>query len=390
MKKIGAAIVLAILTVLGCLLVPLSAGASTIVLTVVNDEILPLSAATMPTRISGEWYVPYVVFRSFDIAAAEQEEGDVLVIQNENTTLTFSVSQGYVYDQNMNSFSQPAYAVNDTIYVPVKLMCSQFDLYFSQISGENQILRICDDNATLSDRAFVTKSSDTAEDIVDQYKGTNTPNQPQQPQTPETPADNNAPEPVPPEKPIQRAPIRPNLIYLAFYGAPNEYSADLLDTLQTYNRSATFFLPLAEEWDADFVRRLTAEGHTVGLLLPEGQKSPAEALQQANERLFAIAGVQTRMVSTDGKWTLSDDQKAQIEQAGFRVWTASVTADDDVRTASQVAAWILRSFDGTTATSAMAMHHAKSTNAALTMILRDLRVNQVRTQTVTEADALIA
>ncbi len=44
-------------------LVP-GASASTIILTAVNDEFLPLASSTMPTRRSGEWYVPYSVFRS--------------------------------------------------------------------------------------------------------------------------------------------------------------------------------------------------------------------------------------------------------------------------------------------------------------------------------------
>ncbi|MDR3766563.1 MAG: hypothetical protein Q3Y08_05960 [Butyricicoccus sp.] len=368
------------------LLLPLHASASTIVLTAVNDTFLPLSTSTMPTKKSGEWYAPYAVFNSFQIASSVQEEGDVLVLQGESKTLTFSVSQGYVYDQNMNGFSQPAYSINGTIYVPVKLVCSQFGLSYSLISGENQILRICDENAMLSDNAFVSQSSGQAGDIVDEYKEESVPRPQPQPE-PEEPEVDNSPEPVPPEEPIEPAAIRPNLIYLTFYGTPNEYSADLLDTLQLYGRTATFFLPATEGWDAEFIRRILAQGHTLGLWV---NAADIGQLQNANDRLFALTGTVTRLISIrEGSDRLTEEQRSTLLDAGYRLWDATVTADDETQNASQVASWMLRSFDGTTATTVLAMHHTKSTNAALTLILRDLRVNDVHTQAATVADAPI-
>lgn len=377
----------AVLLALCLTLLPLHASASTIVLTAVNDEFLPLSVSTMPTKMSGEWYAPYTVFASFGIAASQQEQGDVLILQGESWSLTFSLSQGYVYDQNMTSYFQPAYSLNSTIYVPVKLVCGQFGLSYSIISGENQILRICDDNAVLSDRDFLSQSSGEAGDIVDDYKEETVP-KPKPPEpAEEDPPDDNAPEPVPPEQPIEPATIRPNLIYLTFCGAPNEYSADLLDTLRQYGRSATFFLPADGQWDADFVRRLLVEGHTIGLLLSGSEAQPVETLAAANAQLFAISGVTTRVVMADAEGAAPT--QAQIDSlldAGYRLWSATVTADDQTQNASRVANWMLKSFDGTTATTVLAMHHTKSTNAALTLILRDLRVNNVSTQAVTAAD----
>lgn len=385
MKRIRFTAVLLLVTF--CfLLLPLHASASTIVLTAVNDEFLPLSTSTMPTKKSGEWYAPYTVFGSFQIASSVQESGDVLVLQGESRTLTFSVSQGYVYDQNMNGYSQPAYSINGTIYVPVKLVCGQFGLSYSLISGENQILRICDENAMLSDNDFLSQSSGQAGDIVDEYKEESVP-KPKPPVEPEEPEEDNRPEPVPPEEPIEPATIRPNLIYLTFYGTPNEYSADLLDTLQQYGRTATFFLPVTEEWDAEFIRRILAQGHTIGLWV---NAADIGQLQNANDRLFALTGTVTRLVSVqEGSDQLTEEQRSTLLENGYRLWDATVTADDETQNASQVASWMLRSFDGTTATTVLAMHHTKSTNAALTLILRDLRVNDVRTQAATVADTPI-
>ena len=192
---------------------------------------------------------------------------------------------------------------------------------------------------------------------------------------------------MPPEEPIEPATIRPNLIYLTFYGTPNEYSADLLDTLQQYGRTATFFLPVTEEWDAEFIRRILAQGHTIGLWV---NAADIGQLQNANDRLFALTGTVTRLVSVqEGSDQLTEEQRGTLLENGYRLWDATVTADDETQNASQVASWMLRSFDGTTATTVLAMHHTKSTNAALTLILRDLRVNDVRTQAATVADTPI-
>lgn len=362
------------------------AFASTIVLTAVNDQFLPLSASTMPTRRSGEWYAPYTAFGTFAVSASLQEGGDVLVMQNENTTLTFSLSQGYAYDQNMNSFSQPAYAINGVAYVPVKLLCGLFGLSFSTISGEYQVLRICDDNAALSDHVFITQMAGDAQKLVDGYKGTGTSSKPNA----QPGQDPKAPEPVPPEQPIQPASIRPGLIYLTFAGAPTEYSVDLLDTLSAHGRKATFFLPVGEAWDMDFVRRAVCEGHAIGLLVTPEQSAQTELLTQANTLLFELAGLTTRLVSVSGgSDKLSIAQRDAVTGAGYRLWDATVTADDETRRAHQVASLMLRSFDGTTATTVLRMHHTRSTNAALTLILRDLRVNRVATVAIQVSDAPI-
>ncbi len=107
MKKYRFAAVILLFAILA-MLIP-GASAATIVLTAVNDGFLPLSASTMPTRRSGEWYVPYSVFtEEFPIAAELQDDGDTLVLQDDNTILTFSLSQSYVSDQYMNSYEQPA------------------------------------------------------------------------------------------------------------------------------------------------------------------------------------------------------------------------------------------------------------------------------------------
>jgi hypothetical protein len=393
MKKYRFAAVILLFAILA-MLIP-GASAATIVLTAVNDGFLPLSASTMPTRRSGEWYVPYSVFtEEFPIAAELQDDGDTLVLRDDNTILTFSLSQSYVSDQYMNSYEQPAYSINDTVYVPVKLVCSVYGLSFSLIAGDYQVLRICDGTEALSDYVFIAVATQDMSSIVNTYKGppqlppesTPQPEPEPEPQPEPEPVD-TSPEPVPPEEPITPAAIRPEQIYLTFSGQPNQYSGDLLDTLSAYGRQATFFLPAGQAWDGEFVRRMAAEGHGVGFLVTLSTFDQPGLLSDANARLFALTGMTSRLISVaEGSSQLNAAQRDAAVAAGYRFWDATVIANDKTGTASQVAGLMLASFDGTTATTVLGMHHARSTNAALTLILRDLRVNRVSTAVATTAD----
>ena len=100
------------------LLLPLlPAQARAVTLMAVNDTLLPLNEGTMPARLGGEMYVPYGVFSSLGVSSSSEE--GVLSLSSNGQTLSFSPAEGYVYDQNLNSYSTPAYNRNGTVYVPV-------------------------------------------------------------------------------------------------------------------------------------------------------------------------------------------------------------------------------------------------------------------------------
>ena len=129
------------------LLTFLPAPAHAVTLTAVNDSILPLDESTMPARLGGETYVPYSVFTTLGVSASEND--GVLDLSANDETLSFSTAEGYVYDQNLNSYSTPAYEMNGTVYVPVKLCCAKFGFctYSSlTLQGEN-VLRVADGSA---------------------------------------------------------------------------------------------------------------------------------------------------------------------------------------------------------------------------------------------------
>ncbi len=361
--------------------ISMHANASSIVLTAINDSFLPLESNTMPTKKSGEWYVPYNVFNNFGIISYMQDNGDSLVMQTENQTITFSLSQGYTYDKNLNTLSQPAYNINDTVYLPVKLMCAQFGLSFSVITGENLIVRICDENAKLSDSNFVANTTQNSDEIVDDYKNEGKTEVPVVKPEPEPPS--NIPEPVPPEQPITPATVRPDFVYLSFMGETNEFSSDLLDTLQLYSANATFFIPVNSKLDDNFIRKAIVLGNNIGWIVNDEQ-DVVNKLDSANQKLFSLTGTMSRIVISENLQNTD-----VLQNAGYTVWKTSLVAQDEKYNASKTAQKILNILDNTTNPCVISLHHQKSSNAALTLILRDFKANNVKTYKITAANTPI-
>ena len=335
----------------------LPAPARALTLTAVNDAILPVSDSTMPARLGGELYVPYGVFTRLGVAASSSD--GVLELSGNGVTLSFSPDEGYVYDQNLNSYSTPAYNRNGTVYVPVKLCCGVFGLGYSTltVAGET-VLRVTDGSAQ-SDAAFTASNADVIQSAINTYNGVSTPNNGNNGQTtkPEEP-------PVPPveEKPAQK----PARVYLTFYGAPSAHTADVLDALQSAGRKATFFLSADEAWMDDAVRRIAAEGHTLALLLKADEKTAPDeltaSLAEANRRLAFLTGLTARLVTNEtGCDKLTQTQRDAIAAAGYRLWDTTLDSGDGTQSSARAYATTAQHFASTNAVVVLRLHHTKAT-----------------------------
>ena len=276
MKK-GIRRILSGLLCAGVLALGIPAPSRALTLTAVNDSILPLSDSTMPARLGGEVYVPYSVFSQLGVSASSSD--GVLDLSANGETLSFSPAEGYVYDQNLNSYSTPAYSMNGTTYGPVKLCCGKFGLSYSTlaVAGET-VLRVTDGSAS-SDSAFAAAKSGTIENTINSYKGISSANG-----SSSNGASSNGGTAAKPDETsipkVEEKPARkPARVYLTFYGAPDKNTAAVLDTLRGSGRTAAFFLPVkSADWTDDTVRRIAAEGHTLALLLDADEKASGDAL----------------------------------------------------------------------------------------------------------------
>lgn len=348
----------------GVLALGIPAPSRALTLTAVNDSILPLSDSTMPARLGGEIYVPYSVFSQLGVSASSSD--GVLDLSANGETLSFSPAEGYVYDQDLNSYSTPAYSMNGTTYVPVKLCCGKFGLSYSTlaVAGET-VLRVTDGSAS-SDSAFAAAKSGTIENTINSYKG--------------IPSSNGAssnggtaakPDETPIPKVEEKPARKPARVYLTFCGAPDKNTAAVLDTLSESGRTAAFFLPVkSADWTDDTVRRIAAEGHTLALLLDADEKASGDALVEqltlANERLRLLTGVQTRIVSVStGCAQLSRAQRDALIAAGYRLWDATLDAGDEKGTAARAYAETAHRFSETDTAVVLRLHHSAATAEAL-------------------------
>ena len=369
MKKLLSAVLCAAL-----LLALLPAPARAVTLTAVNDTLLPIDESTMPARMGGELYVPYSVFSSLGVRT--YSEDSVLNMSANGEVLSFSLDEGYTYDQNLNSYATPAYAYNGTVYVPVKLCCGKFGLGYSTLSVAGQtVLRVTDGSAQ-SDSGFVAAKSGEIESAIDAYYGVEPePAEPEpyepapEPVSPEPSVTEPEPEPEPPIPEVEEQPDQhPARVYLAFYGAPNDNTPAVLDALQSAGVKATFFLPVSDPaaWRDDLVRRLVAEGHTPALLLDaDAQAAPdtlTASLAAANARLAFVAGASARIVSNDGGCAaLTEAQRDTLVQAGYRLWDAALDSGDQTQSAARAYATTAQQFASTSGTLVVRLHHSGAT-----------------------------
>lgn len=325
---------LCLIVLVGSLSPATSRAANDITLTAVNDSFLPLSSSSMPTRRGGAQYVPYSVFSgTLGISGSYASSDQTLTLSNGETSLRFDLSRGTVYDQNMNSYTTPAYWLNGTVYVPVKLVCGKFGLTYSNIPAAAPILRICNSAASLSDSAFVSSSTNTIRNMLDAYNnpGGSTPATP--PSTSTTP--NQTTSTTPPVNPSTGQPtqaplMKPSEVYLAYVGTPGKNTSNILDVLETAGFKAAFFVPAdGTTLDEDLLRQIIGRGHTIGFTLLSSAQDMSGKLRTANDTLFRATGTVSHLLCiSDGSEHLSTVQQQGLLQGGYRLWDAALNSRD--------------------------------------------------------------
>lgn len=116
----------------------------------------------------------------------------------------------------------------------------------------------------------------------------------------------------------------------------NNNTAQIMDTLADWDYSAVFFLPAEDPVsDPDLLRRIYANGWTIGLLLTDVPEHPETLLAEANEKIRAVLHTKLRLVCiAEGTEILSQQQQDHIIAAGFRLWDTNIDPDPDTSSAS--------------------------------------------------------
>lgn len=379
-------LILCILLTCGCLFTTSFAANDDITLTAVNDSFLPLSSSTMPVRRGGAQYVPYSVFSgTLGISGSYNSSDQVLTLSNGETSLRFDLSRGTVYDQNMNSYTTPAYWINSTIYVPVKLVCGKFNLTYSNIPAAAPILRICNSSASLSDSSFVSSSTNTIRSMLDAYNGQSSGSSGSS--RPSGSDSDAIPTPIDPTtgQPTDTPVMKPNAVYLAYVGAPGKNTEAILDALDAAGMKAAFFVPAdGTALDEDLLRQIVGRGHTVGFTLISSALTMPEKLRVANDTLFHATGTVSHLVCiSDGSEHLSATQQQELLDSGYRLWDASLDSRDHSYGPAAAAQTVTTALSQTTAPAVIRMGQYTATARTTELVCAYLSTYSIPVQTIT-------
>lgn len=131
--------------------------------------------------------------------------------------------------------------------------------------------------------------------------------------------------------------------YLTFDDGPTHNTPAILDILKKYNAKATFFvLDYRITENPDLLRRILAEGHSIGLhgvshdvnVIYSTPSGPLEEMNRANETLYNTAGFRTKLIRTPyGSYPyMTLEQYKILKAANYKLWDWTVDPRDGVGT----------------------------------------------------------
>ena len=306
-----------------------AAAADTVYFTSINDTLSPLSDSTMPYWSGGYLYVPATCFNGQDIGVYYSRSADkqTVILYAGKRALSFDLAEDATYDSFGNIYAERAQLRRSVVYVPVARVASFFGLTYTNTKVDHgYMVRVRDQSAVLSDRQFIEAAAQLMNSWYSDYKkASGAQNTPSTPAAGEDPAGTEEPD------------FGGNTLSLCFLVTDVTVGEQLAGTLSTGRGTGTFYVAAELVSSAgDFLRRLTAQGFSVGLAAGgDDAEGALAALQAANDALFRATGSTTRLALLTGSAPAED-----VEAAGYRVLKPRVTAS--TLTSSAQASALLR------------------------------------------------
>ena len=280
----------------------------------VNDNILPMTDATMPFWSSGTLYIPSSIFtgdvrKDVDVGYVYNPGRQLLILYNAaKQRLEFDMSRNHVGDSEGNIYYRRALVRGGEVFVPAVLVAEYFGLVYSttaldvKVAGEDEawMVWLRTPDRTLPEKTFADAASSMMRDRYEAYNRTQSgaEEQPDTPQKGETTFSGKS-------------------VYLCFRAENGEETAALLNELDQAGRQAAFYCT-AEflEQEGDLLRRMAATGHTIGLLADGEHEalSVKEQLSLGNDALYRATCGKTRMVYLENA---DEDLLEAVGEAGY-------------------------------------------------------------------------
>ena len=314
-KKKIAAWVLCLLTVFQLAAPPSAKAGDYVYFVAVGENILPLSEKTMPFWSGGYLYIASSVITGnvrdtlgISCVRNNNEKRVVLYSREEAESLFFEWEKNYATDKEGNTYPQGAIYKNGEVFIPAALVARLFNLQYSvtsintTVDGESlrgDLVWLRRPGHVLSASVFADAALSGA--IPERYSEYLKEQRAQE--TPETPESSGVE-------------VDGKKIYLCMNAG--DHTATLLNLLDQYRSQAAFFCtPEFLETQGDLLRRMTATGHAIGILVDAGDPecSLEEQLRAGNRALEQATFTKTRLVQVEN----GDEQSFRtVREAGYR------------------------------------------------------------------------
>lgn len=345
---------------------PMPAHAAAVYFTSVNDNLLPLSADTMPFWSGGALYVPYTIFDGrntgvdLGVTCGLDRDRNTISIYNLRRFLTFDLATGAGWDDKTQTpVSWGAIVRNGRPYVPLGTVCGFFGLTYSYTSisyvSQGFLVRIKSSAAVLSDSAFLDAAWNSVQGRLREYdQGVSS----APPSTAQFPT-------------VQEEPETGVSAYLAFRCESGEGVDGILDALGDAGAFALFlFTPEALERESALARRVLGSGHSVGILA-QGEK--LEQVREQLEKGARLAGGTACL-----RLTLADvpeQMRKTLQKEGWVCWreTLSLSPGPGVGT-SAFASNVLRRLSDRTGSVYLTLEAGEDAARVLPALLRRMEL----------------
>ena len=304
-----------LLAILACVLLIIqlavpAGAAGTVYFTAVNMSVLELSDATMPFWSNGYLYVPGSIFAtygkelgvSYSYNAAKEKA--VLYVNDDTVrSLLFDLNKDYAEDQSGNMYFQKPLVRGGVIFLPVALIAQSFGLSYSTIPVERgYLVWIRTQAVDLSERLFADAATYPMETRYSQYLKSQ--------ETGQSGGGN--------EVSGGTQTTSGQRVYLCVRASDAGTVSALLDALDQYGSQAAFYCTVEFlEQEGALLRRMTANGHAVGILAdaadPAG-RTVSEQLAAGNAALEAATCGKTRLARLEN---VSDQTAADVAAMGY-------------------------------------------------------------------------
>ena len=342
MKRRAAALLLCLLLAFQLSLSPARA-ADRVYFTAAGSYILPLSDNTMPFWSGGYVYIASSIFtgrgrEALGVSQVFNSDQDRLVLYGGGRSLTYDCTANCALDGDGAAYYPGAIRRGGVIFVPASTVSRYFDLVYSIIEvDQGSMVWLRTPSYGTSDKIYVDAAQYTVNSIYADYiraKGDSRPGEggPDGPSQPNTSAES-------------QEGLEGKRVALCLKAGSD--AAQLADALESYDAGAAFFFtPEEMERQGSTLRRLTAQGQSIGVLADAGDRSRtvAEQLEAGNAALFRATCGKTRLayLQNGGSQAVQDAESAgylclrpDLDRSGQALRSAS-NAQDLVR---RLAAW---------------------------------------------------